>query len=183
MNNSDKHDYSQAELRMAFEKSTDARVTKLKVTASLLDTAITIVISIAFWGLVSIAFKQAEKNIWSPPEQPPTLDSKINRLALLLSNAAAQVDGIEGEIRARQAVVADLQRTADTAQALAQLNQAQMEAVRLSLRGEIERDQREQAWWTFANNVGFALFGAAVGPAIAWVMRRRNRPSEPSPGT
>jgi hypothetical protein len=103
----------------------------------------------------------------------PALEDKIKSLSSSLNTAASTISQIETEIAARQTLVQQLKSDAETAEALSALNQQQTQAIAQSLRGQLEKKEKEGFWWSIAQNVFFAALGAAFGELYHFLMRRR----------
>ena len=103
---------------------------------------------------------------WTQKPNQQSLEERIKVLTTSLNTAASTITQIEEEIAARQKLVERLKTDADTAQSIATLNQKQAEAIAQSLRGQLEQKDKEGWWSSLAQNVFFALLGAAFGELL-----------------
>lgn len=105
-------------------------------------------------------------------KNPPTLQDRIQDLTGSLNDAAEVIGSIETEIEARRSLVADLERKAQAAEALSEVNKEAFDAAAQVLRGEIERNEREGAWWDVAKNVFYIVLGIVLTKVFEWAWAR-----------
>lgn len=95
-----------------------------------------------------------------------TLEKRVGRLTASLSDAVRLIDEVQGEIEARQKLVEKLEKDAETYEQIAQLRQAEVEAVAQVLRGELRKEGGRSLRQTLGINSLFFLSGAGVSVAI-----------------
>lgn len=102
---------------------------------------------------------------WRPSIHRSTesLRQRAERLSADLARAMAAVAATEEEVQERiasgQSLVARLERDAELYEELAQVNQAQAEAIAMVVRGEVTREGRRSLWTQIGVNVAFFLAG------------------------
>ena len=138
-----------------------------EVTKKLTTAATTALAALVTLGAFTGLFHSFDVN------KQPALENKIKSLSSSLNTAASTISQIETEIAARQTLVQQLKSDAETAQALSALNQQQTQAIAQSLRGQLEKKEKEGFWWSIAQNVFFAALGVAFGELYHFLMRRR----------
>lgn len=122
--------------------------------------------------IVSLTTKHQE-------DSPPTLDQRVALLGQQLTDASSAISEIEQEVEARQRLVSKLESDQRTFEALAQMDQAEVEAVSQALRQQIDESKSfwDSPWGRFlpgfvSGLTFFTLGTLVVGP---WLQRRRNR--------
>ena len=107
----------------------------------------------------------------NPPSERPSLEQRIKLLTESLNTSARTITEIEDEVAARQKLVAKLKADAETAQALASMNQKQTEAIAQALRGQLEQQERSSFWKNIWLNVFFAVLGVVLSEGYRWLVR------------
>jgi hypothetical protein len=124
------------------------------------------------------------------PNKGPTLEQRIDSLTSSLKGAAATTQQIEGEVQARQALLARLQADAHTYEQLIKVDKPQADAVAQVLRGELAKSQRTSLWQQIAIDAAFFLLGLLAHPALkvskallaSWKGRRQTVDPGPAEG-
>ena len=101
-----------------------------------------------------------------------SLESRIEQLSESLADAAQIISAIESEVDARQELVARLQEQRVVAEAAAELNQEQVDAIAQILGNEVDRSSRQTFIRAVVLNIVFFVLG--VGAAEGF-HRRRSR--------
>ena len=79
-------------------------------------------------------------------KEAPSLEDVVKVLAANLESASASISQIESEILKRKEVVAKLKQDAELFQQLKDLNQAQVEAIAQTIRGEVATISNKSIW-------------------------------------
>lgn len=99
-------------------------------------------------GLIAGVLSAAPRLLF-PPDTPVPLESRIESLSTSLQTAATVISEIEAEISARQALVDQLRRNAETARQVAILNKEQSEAIAQALKLQLDKKDDESFWESF----------------------------------
>jgi hypothetical protein len=112
---------------------------------------------------------------YRPAAREIDLPTRIQTLTRSLNSAAETVGQIEAEISKRQALVAQLQKDAETASKISALNKEQLEAVAQVLRSEIKNDQSQNFWSAQVLAFFYAALGVALSEGYRFIARWRLR--------
>lgn len=94
-------------------------------------------------------------------ETAPTLESRASSLNRSLRDAIGLIDEIQSEVESRQRLSERLAADVETNKRLANLHQAEVDAVVQSIRGELRKEGRRAFWQS--SGVNFVLFGLGAG--------------------
>jgi flagellar biosynthesis/type III secretory pathway M-ring protein FliF/YscJ len=137
-----------------------------------MDLAVFIV-SVATPILLSAAFPLLERlsNRRAAEDREPSLEERVRTLGTALADSARAIDEIEGEVRARQELVTQLEADARRYEALRELNREEVEAIaqliRVEMRTENTRAGRTQFLLAFLQNLFFFALGVGATLVIA----------------
>lgn len=95
-----------------------------------------------------------------------SLEARLARLGSTMQESARLLEQVSGEIDARAAAAAQLQREAREAEQLAQLNQAERDAVVRAVRAEIVSESKKSARQGLLANILFFIAGIAASIAV-----------------
>ena len=79
-------------------------------------------------------------------EKAPTIEDRITTLSESLKNSLSVISEIESEIENRSQVVSKLKDDVKRYEKLKELNEAQVEAIAQTIRGEIAGESRKSIW-------------------------------------
>jgi TolA-binding protein len=132
------------------------------------------VLLFAFIAAVAGGYATGLKEI--RPKQPATFSNKISALSKSLTDSAFVIDQIQDEIIRRQLLLEKLQKDADTAQQLAQINSSQANAIVQAIRLEVEREKNRDFWFGVVQNFVFAVLGVILAELWHFLRRRISTP-------
>ena len=91
---------------------------------------------------------------------------RLARLGSTMQESAQLLEQVSGEIEARSAAAAQLQKEAQEAEQLAKLNQAERDAVVRAVRAEIVSESKKSARQGLWANLLFFIAGVAASIAV-----------------
>jgi len=97
----------------------------------------------AFSGLTALLSYRREQR---RKKEAPTIEDKITALAENLKSSLSVISEIESEIESRSQIVSKLKDDVKRYEKLKELNEAQVEAVAQTIRGEIAGESRKSLW-------------------------------------
>ena len=127
---------------------------------------------------INIAFQK----LVEPTKQQPSLQDRIKVLTNSLNKSASTIQDIETEIKNRQALVEKLQKDAEIAKKLTELNKDQVDAISQVLRGQIEEEEHRSFWSNQALAFFYVLLGVLLTEGTRWFLRWWSRREVPSAG-
>ena len=141
----------------------------------------------AFWGwaifatfwfivgmvLLNIASDYFSRAFWRPFQG--TFQERIVTLSNSLRDATSIVNEIQTELDKRLKLVAELEQKARTAKDLSSANKAQVEAIALLLRDQLDANERWDFWFGIAQNFFFMIAGTVFGYLFERRMSRRQK--------
>lgn len=95
-----------------------------------------------------------------------SLEVRLARLGSTMQESAQLLEQVSGEIEARSAAAAQLQKEAQEAEQLAKLNQAERDAVVRAVRAEIVSESKKSARQGLWANLLFFIAGVAASIAV-----------------
>lgn len=149
-------------------KRTEVRGTWLESSPGWLALGAVALIMLGFVYLLNAADRARR-------DPAPSLEDRIAALSGALTDTARTIAAIEGEVKERQSLVLKLQEDARTAEELARLNRAQLDAVAQVFRREMERDENRKFWTDILKDVVIVALSLWGG---IWLGERRRRRSE-----
>jgi Flp pilus assembly protein TadB len=118
------------------------------------------VISLLTGAFTALVAYQAERK---RKKKAPTIEDKITALATSLKSSLSVISEIETEIASRNQMVSKLKDDAKRYEKIKELNEAQVEAVAQTIRGEIAGESRKSLWRNALVTFGVALIFFFLG--------------------
>ncbi len=106
-----------------------------------------------------------------PDNATPSLEERVRKLGNALASSARAIDEIEGEVQARQQLVASLEADAKRYETLRALHRDEVDAIAQLVRGEMRAEgnrlSRRQFWLGVLQNAIFFAGGVVVTLSFA----------------
>lgn len=128
------------------------------------------VLSSAFFFVAMTAASVGLVDLISPREERQEISERIGSLTAALTESVELISEIEQEIALRQERVSDLERRAETAQALVGLSESQLESVEYILASQLRESDTRAFWQNFAltTGIGFIFYVAGLTTPLIW---------------
>jgi septal ring factor EnvC (AmiA/AmiB activator) len=96
-------------------------------------------------------------------KEAPSLEDRITALAKSLKSSLSVISEIESEIESRSQIVSKLKDDVKRYEKLKELNEAQVEAIAQTIRGEISGESRKSLWRNALITFGVAMIFFFLG--------------------
>jgi len=127
------------------------------------SSAKTLVISIIVAILGAVASIVSYFTVLSPSTtKPEDLSTRIETVSSQLKNSAAELSRIQLELEQRITLVDQLKAEAENAEAMISMSEEQVNAIRVALGDEINRNETRNFWISFFQNVFFLALGSII---------------------